>query len=201
LNNTGIISGTPTQKGVYDFVTDAIDGNSLQGSAVYTMVILDADALAPGHDDFTVKEYEDEKQIQLNFFLPGDFDDTKILSVEGITSPDACIAGASSTVTKERNGYRVRLALHATEYALSAGGGGWSALMENLTLDGVTVKFQNASGEEIRFEKALLVKDLKKEKDPGSDEDSGGGGCNTGWSALLFSLGPVAVLKTRKQKQ
>jgi hypothetical protein len=203
LNNTGIISGTPTQKGVYDFVIDAIDGNSLQGSAVYTMVILDADALAPGYDDFTVKEYEDEKQIQLSFFLPRNFDDTKILSVEGLTSPDAYIASTSSTVTKEQNGYRVRLALHAAEYALSAGGRDWSALMENLTLDGVTVKFQNASGEEIRFEKALLVKDLQKEREPGdaeSGKDSGGGGCNTGWSALLFSLGPVAVLKAKKQK-
>jgi hypothetical protein len=203
LNSTGLVSGTLAQKGVYDFVIDAMDGHNLQGSAVYTMAILDADALVPGNDDFTVKEYEEEKQIQLSFFLPRDFDDTKILSVEGLTSPDSYIAGTSSTVTKEQNGYRIKLTLQVAKYALSADNG-WSALLENLSFDGITVKFQDASGEEIRFEKALLVKEFEREEDPndtGSDgDDSGGGGCNAGWSALLFFFGSMPVLKTKKQK-
>jgi hypothetical protein len=82
-------------------------------------------------------------------------------------------------------------------------GGNWSALLKNLTLDGITVKFQDASGEEVRFEKVLLVKELTKEEEPedsnGSGNDSGGGGCNAGWE--LFSLASVAVLTTRKRKQ
>jgi hypothetical protein len=178
-----------------------VDGNNLQGSASYTMVILDAEVLTPGNDDFTMKDYESEKQIQLSFFLPKDFDDAKILDVEALTSPDACIAGSSSTITKEQNEYRIKLTLRVSEYALS-NGGNWSALLENLTLDGLVVKFQDASGEEIRFEEALLVKELKREEEPGNgngNEGDSGGGCNAVWGASLFSLLLVAALTMRKR--
>jgi hypothetical protein len=46
-----------------------------------------------------MKDYESEKQIQLSFFLTKDFDDAKILDVEALTSPDACIADSSSAVS------------------------------------------------------------------------------------------------------
>jgi hypothetical protein len=81
----------------------------------------------------------------------------------------------------------------------------WGVLLEDLALDGITVKFQDASGEEIRFEKALLVKDLKREEEPEPDDreesggSSGGGGCNAGWSTLFFSLLSIATLRTKKQ--
>jgi hypothetical protein len=105
LNTVGALSGTPTQKGTYSFVVDAMDGNSLQGSSSYTMVILGAEALTPSHDDFTVKEYEAENRIRLEFSLSKDFDGAVILSVEALTSPDAYVADSNSTITKEQNGY------------------------------------------------------------------------------------------------
>jgi hypothetical protein len=197
LDTTGTLAGTPSQKGVCSFEVDALDGNSLQGSGAYTMVILDTEALAPGNDDFTVKEREDEKRIRLSFFLPRDFDGAKILSVEALVSPDSYVTSGSSTVTKGKNGSKAELILQVAEYALN--NGSWDALMEKLTLGGITVKFQDTSGEEIRFEKGLLIKELKKEEVPGSGEgDSGGGGCNAGWGALLF-LASISVLKARKQ--
>jgi hypothetical protein len=64
------------------------------------------------------------------------------------------------------------------------------------------VKFQDASGEEIRFEKALLVKELKREEEPGDgnrNEGDSGGGCNAVWGASLFSLLLVAALTMRKR--
>jgi hypothetical protein len=94
----------------------------------------------------------------------------------------------------------VRLTLQVAEYALS-NGGNWSTLLEKLTLDGLTVKFQDASGEEMRFETPLLVKDLKKEEEPANNDggDSGGGGCNASWGTLLSSLMLIVVLTARKQ--
>jgi Synergist-CTERM protein sorting domain-containing protein len=200
LDTSGALAGTPSKKGTYSFVIDAIDGNNLQGSAAYTMTILGAEALAPSHDDFTVKEYESEKRILLEFSLSGDFDNAEILDVEALTSPDSTIAGSSSTVRKEQNGYRINLTLHVADYALN--NGGWEALLEQLTLDGITVKFQDASGEEIRFEKGLLVRELKKEEEPApvSDKkDSGGGGCNAGLGELLSLLALIPIFAARKQ--
>jgi hypothetical protein len=199
LNNTGTLAGTPSKKGAYSFIVDALDGNSLQGSTAYTMAILDATALAPSHEDFTMKEYESEKRIVLTFSLPRDFDGAEVVSVESLTSPDSFIAGSSSEITKENDGYKIKLALHAAEYAIS-NGGSWSEFLENLTLDGITVKFQDASGEEIRFEEPLLVKEMKKEEEPVGDKgDSGGGGCNAGWGTLLSALALFLVLPARKQ--
>jgi hypothetical protein len=202
LNNTGTLAGTPSKKGAYSFVVDALDGNTFQGSAAYTMVILDATALAPSHDDFTMKEYESEKLILLNFFLPREFDGTEILSVEALTSPDSFNAGSSSEITKEKDGYRIKLTLQAAEYAIS-NGGSWSTFLENLTLDGITAKFQDASGEEMRFEEPLLVKELKKEEEeaPVSGESgSDGGGCNAGWGLLLSALALFVVPPARNSK-
>jgi hypothetical protein len=202
LNTVGTLSGTPTQKGTYSFVIDAVDGNNLQGSGSYTMVVLGAEALTPSHDDFTVKEYEAEKRIRLEFSLSKDFDRADILSVEALTSPDSYIEDSNSTVTKEQNEYRVKLTFHVAEHALN---GDWSTLLENLTLEGMTVKFQDASGEEIRFEKALLLKDMKRKEEPvdntgneGSKGSGGGGGCNAGWGTLLSSLVVLVVLVTKR---
>jgi hypothetical protein len=142
----------------------------------------------------------------LNFFLPTDFDDAKILSVEALVSPDSYVAGSSSAITKGENGSKVELTLQIAESALNRDN--WSALLEKLTLEGIMVKFQDASDEEMRFEKALLVKDLKREEAPELDEpedsngsDSGGGGCNVGWGLLLPSLALIAVSRARKQGQ
>jgi hypothetical protein len=202
LNNDGTLSGKLSRKGTYSFVIDAMDGNGLQGSASYTMAVLSAETLAPSHDDFAVKEYEGEKRILLEFSLSRDFDSAKILNVEALASPDSYIADSNSTITKEQNGYRVRLTLHVADNALN---NGWIALLENLTLEGITVKFQDASGEEIQFKKSLLVQDLRKEEKPddreNSGDSSGGGGCNAGWSASLSSLLLTAVLRTRKRAQ
>ena len=200
LDTSGALAGTPSKKGTYSFVIDAMDGNNLQGSAAYTMTILGAEALAPSHDDFTVKEYESEKRILLEFSLSGDFDDAEILDVEALTSPDSTIAGSSSTVKREQNGYRINLTLHVAENALN--NGDWKALLEQPTLDGITVKFQDASGEEMRFEKGLLVSELKKEEvpEPVSDKkDSGGGGCSAGWGELLSLLALIPIFAARKQ--
>jgi hypothetical protein len=82
-------------------------------------------------------------------------------------------------------------------------------LLEKLTLEGITVKFQDASGEEMRFEKALLLNELKREEEPqeetepedGNGSDSnGGGGCSAGWGALLSFLALTPVLKTGKRQ-
>jgi hypothetical protein len=170
------------------------------------MAILDAEALAPDNDDFTVKEYEDQKRIRLSFFLPKDFDNAKILSVEALVSPDAYVAGSSSAITKGENGSKVELTLQIAESALNREN--WSELLEKLTLGGITVKFQDASGEEMRFEKALLLNELKREEEPqeetepedGNGSDSGGGdGCSAGWGALLSFLALIAVSRARKQ--
>jgi hypothetical protein len=200
LDSAGKISGTSTQKGVYVFTVDVIDGNGLQGGAVYTMAILDAEALAPSPDDFTTKGYESEKRILLKFSLPKDFDDATILDAEALTSPDSYIAGSRSAITKEQSGYKVELTLQVAEHALN-NGGNWSALLEKLTIDGITVKFQDASGEEVRFETALSVKDMQKEKEPEGSNTSGSdsGGCNADWGMSLISLALVAVLKAIKR--
>jgi hypothetical protein len=204
LDNDGTLSGTPSQRGTYSFVIDAMDGNNLQGSGTYTMAILDAEALAPDNDDFTVKEYEDQKRIRLSFFLPKNFDNAKILSVEALVSPDSYVAGSSSAITKGENGSKTDLTLQVAESALSRENR--SELLEELTFEGITVKFQDASGEEMRFEEALLVKDLRREEEPEPDEpedsngsDSGGGGCNVGWGLLLPSLALIVVPRARKR--
>jgi hypothetical protein len=199
LDISGALAGTPSRKGAYSFAVDAIDGNNLQGSTAYTMAILGAEALAPSHDDFTMKEYEGEKRIQLSFFLSRDFDDTKILSVEAFVTPDSYIASGSSTVTKGESGYKTELTLQIAEPALSDGD--WSALLEKLTLDGIVVKFQDASGEEIRFEKPLLVNELKREEDPEDNNEStgGGGGCNAGWGTLVSAFALSIIFAARRQ--
>jgi hypothetical protein len=159
-----------------------MDGNSLQGSAIYTVVVVGKDALNPGGDDFTVKEYEGGKQIRLKFYLPKDFNEASILSIEALTSPDVYIVRPGSSVMKAENGaYKVELTLYATEQALN-GGMSWEALMNTLALEGFVVRFQNASGEAIRFGKALPVREMKKENE-GAD-GNGDGGCN----ALGFGL-------------
>jgi hypothetical protein len=198
--NSGTLAGIPSQEESYSFVIDAIDGNNLQGSAAYTMVILNAEALVPGHNDFTVKEYEDEKRILLNFSLPKDFDGTEVVNVKALTSPDSFIADSSSEITKESDGYRIKLTLQVAEYALN--NKNWSALLDQLTLDGIVVKFQDASGEEMRFEEPLSVKEMKKEEEPKDDQNgrgSGGGGCSAGLGTSLLSLALIAILKMRKQ--
>jgi hypothetical protein len=127
------------------------------------------------------------------------------LSVEALVSPDAYVSGSSSAITKGENGSKTELTLQIAESALNKSN--WSELLEKLTLEGITVKFQDASGEEIRFEKALLVKDLKREEEPELDnpEDSNesgsgsGGGCNVGWGLLLPSLALIAVSRARKR--
>jgi hypothetical protein len=197
LDSAGEISGTPAQKDAYDFTLDVVDGNGLQGSATYTMVILGAD----DKFEFLVKEYESDKRLQLSFYLPRSFDETKILSVEALISPDVYIAGSSSAITKEQDGHRVKLTLQIAENTMN-NGENWSTLLEELAIEGITVKFQDASGEEIRFEEALLLKELEREEEPDESGDkSGGGGCNSAWGMSLSSLALIAVLMTNKRKQ
>jgi hypothetical protein len=184
LSGTGVLSGRPNQKGVYDFAVDAMDGNSLQGSAIYTVVVVGEDAMNPGGNEFTVKEYENGKQIRLSFYLPKDFNEASILSIEALTSPDVYIVRSDSVVTKATNGvYRAELTLYAAEQVLN-GGMSWETLMNTLSFEGFVVLFPNASGEAIRFEKALPVREMKKEDEAADGNDGGGGGCN----ALGFGL-------------
>jgi hypothetical protein len=191
LDSAGEISGTPVEKGAYGFTMDVMDGNGLQGSAVYTMAIL-------GEEDsfeFLVRECESEKRFQLSFYLPPSFDDADILGVEPLINPDAHVAGFSFAITRERDKYRVRLTLQMTVN----GGGSWRSLLDSLTLDGVTVRFQDASGEEIRFEKVLPVKEMEREEPEG--RSGGGGGCDVVWGMPLFSLALIAVLTAIKRKR
>lgn len=199
LNNVGSISGTPAQKGVHDFVIDATDGNNLQGSATFTMVVLDPDTTIPGNDDFIIQQDEDEKRVRLNFHLPKEFDDAQILAVETLTSPDAYVARSVSRVTKEESGiYKVEMTLYAAEYALDTGGGNLETLMKELSLEGFVVLFRNGSGEKLRFEESLLFSDLKKAEED-SGKSGGGGGCNAGWGLSALSLLPLALKSVLKK--
>ncbi|MDR3331097.1 MAG: Ig domain-containing protein [Synergistaceae bacterium] len=185
LNGDGSISGAPTQKGLYDFVIDVMDGNSLQGSASYTMAVLDSKAIN-ADNDFGVLGNKGEKEILLSFYLPSDFDEARILAVEPQISPDLYIGRSASSVTRGDGGYKVESTLYVTD------GGSRDRLMKELAFEGFVVKFDNASGEDVRFEKALFFKDLKKTEE---DIGNGGGGCNAGLGVLpLFSL--FGMLKT-----
>jgi hypothetical protein len=197
LSGGGEISGTPTQKGIYSFVIDVLDGNGLQGSAAYTTVVLDEASLNLGAGDFTVREDEKSRQIFLNFTLPKDFSDADVLAVEPLVSPDATLAGSASTVKKESNGvYRVDLTLQVAEQALRTGGKSWKALVNVLVFEGFIVRFKDASGEAMRFGKALPVKDMKKEEEKGGG--STGGGCNAMGLSLAAFL-PLAFCSQPKK--
>jgi hypothetical protein len=198
LENTGTLSGTPSQKGIYSFVIDVLDGNGLQGSAAYTMVVLDTGTLNPGAGDLpTVREDEKSRQIFLNFTLPKDFNDAEILAVEPLVSPDAAVAGSASTVKKESSGiYKVELTLQVAEQALKSGEKNWKALVNGLVFEGFIARFKDASGEATRFGKALPVKDMKREEEKSG---GGGGGCNAaGLSPAAFL--PLALRLRRKTK-
>jgi hypothetical protein len=182
----GTLSGTPAQKGIYSFVIDAMDGNGLQGSAAFTTVVVAEDVLISGAGDFTVREDEKEKRLHLTFRLPKDFNDAPVLAVEALTSPDLYIAGSSSALMKEENGgYRVELTLYAAEHALNTGGRSWATLMRELSFEGFVVCFRDASGEALRFGKAMPVRDMEKENNGGNGKS--GGGCSAlGWGFSAF---------------
>ena len=186
LESSGEIFGWPEQKGAYDFTVDAIDGNSLQGSALYTMVVLGEDSAKSF--EFLAEELESEKRLLLSFYLPKEFNEASVLSIEALTSPDLYTAGTNSSITRETNGaYSVILTLHIAEQALSDFGN-WMTVMDKLAVDAIVVKFENASGSEVRFEQALAVKDMRREADSAERGDGGGsGGCDSiGLNLLAF---------------
>jgi hypothetical protein len=199
LDNGGVISGTPAQKGIYSFVVDAMDGNGLQGSAAYTMVVVDEAGLNPGAGGFVIRENEKNRQILLNFFLPNDFSDAEVLAVEPLVSPDAVVAGSSSTVKKEGSGIcRVELTLRISEQALGSYGKSWKALVNDLVFEGFVVRFRDASGEAISFGKPLPIRDMKREEEGKSG--SGGGGCNAVASGLAAFLPLLYCLRVKNAK-
>ena len=64
--------------------------------------------------------------------------------------------------------------------------------MNKLTVEGIVVKFENSSGESLRFEQPLAVKDMKREHD-GSDDKKGG--CNAlSLNLLAFLFLPLWLL-------
>jgi hypothetical protein len=200
LDNTGALSGRPNQKGVYSFAIDAVDGNNLQGSILYTMVVLDGDVLNPDAQNFTVKESEEEKQIQMSFYLPKDFNDAEVVAVDALVSPDTYIAGSGSSVTRGGNGeYRVELTLYASEQALNNSGVNWRTLTDSLSVESLVVRFRDASGEAIRFGKALPLEEMKHEARDDENRDDGGG-CSSGWGAPLAFPLLAALMEKRKRR-
>jgi hypothetical protein len=200
LDNGGVISGTPAQKGIYSFVIDAMDGNGLQGSAAYTMVVVDEAGLNSGAGDFTIREDEKNRQILLSFSLPKDFNDAEVLAVEPLVSPDVTVAGSASAVKKEDNGiYRVELTLRIAEQALGTDGKTWKTLVNDLVFEGFVVRFRDASGEATRFGKPLPVRDMKREEEGGNESEGGGGGCNA-LTGLAVFLPLLCCLRAKKVK-
>jgi hypothetical protein len=201
LDNAGALSGRPSQKGVHNFVIDAMDGNNLQGSILYTMVVLDGNALNLDAGNFTVSENEEEKRIQMSFYLPKDFNDAEVVAIDALVSPDTPIAGSGSAVTKETNGdYKVELTLYASEQALNNSGVTWRTLTDSFSVEGLVVLFRDASGESIRFGKALPLEEIKHEAGDDESWDDGGGGCSAGWGAPLAFPLLVALMKKRKRQ-
>jgi hypothetical protein len=93
-------------------------------------------------------------------------------------------------VKKESSGvYRVDLTLQIAEQALKSGEKNWKTLVNGLVFDGFVVRFEDASGEAIRFGKALPVKDMKREEEKSG---GGGGGCSVPGSGLVV-FGPLAL--------
>jgi hypothetical protein len=167
-------------------VIESVVGNSLQGSAPYKMVVLDKSALNPDVENFTVKGDEDRKQIHLSFYLPVDFNDAGVVTINGLASPDAYISGSSSLVTRGESGeHKVELTLYVSERVLDNGGSNWKTLVKELAFEGFIVNFRDGSGEEVRFAKALPLEEMKRETESVDSDDSGGGGCNTGWNVFL----------------
>ena len=193
LDSTGKLSGTPANSGAYDFTVDVLDGNGLQGSALYTMAILDENS----QFDFLVREYESEKWLRLSFYLPKAFDETRILSVEASINPDVYVWGGNSSVTREQNGaHKAVLTLYVTEEALT-GAESWSNVLDELTLDEIFVIFENASGEAIWFDLPLAIKDMKREESQGGGSDDEGG-CNSLGLGLPVFLILSLILRSRK---
>ena len=204
LDRTGKLSGKAGEKGVFGFVVDAVDGNNLQGSASYTMAVLDADELSADSQGFTVREYESEKRIRLNFYLPESFSEAEVMAVNALVSPDAYVAGSGSSVTRGQNGeYETGLTLYASESALK-GGVSWRELIDSVSLDGIVVRFADASGEEVRFAEAIPVREMKREEGDKGDTGDDGGGCDAGFGAFAFP-GTIAffaaALKTKKKRR
>jgi hypothetical protein len=150
------------------------------------MAVLDSESLSASAEGFTVKEDEGEKRIRLSFYLPDDFSGAEVMAVNALVSPDAYIAGSGSSVTRGENGeYGAELVLYASELVLNTGIS-WRTLIDGLSLDGIVVRFADASGEEIRFAEPLPVREMKREEGDKGKAGDDGGGCDAGLGALAF---------------
>ena len=197
LDGAGILSGNPVEKGVYSFIADAVDGNGLQGSAPYTMAVLEEASLNPDAADFTIREDGDGSRIYMRFPLPSGFNDADAVAVSAIVSPDGYASGSASSVTPVENGVRTaELTIYLSERSPEQS---WQESVKNLALEGFVVRFGDGSGEEVRFEEALPLDEMKRETEDGTDEsDEGGGGCSAGWPLPLVALIPALFKAKRK---
>jgi hypothetical protein len=66
-----------------------------------------------------------------------------------------------------------------------------------LSVEGVVVRFRDASGEVMRFEKPLPLEEMRRET---GDGDSSGTGCGAGFTALPIPFA-LAVFVCRKNKR
>jgi hypothetical protein len=166
------------------------------------MVVLDEKSLNPEAGDFTVKEDEGGKRIRLSFYLPADFNNAEVTTVEALVSPDEYIMGSGSSVVRERNGeHRVDLTLYVSERVLNDGAADWETLMKELAFEGFIAHFRDASGETVQFGEPLPLKEMKREAESeGNDDNSEGGGCNAGWSVLL-SIPFISTIFFRVKKR
>ncbi|GHV44807.1 hypothetical protein FACS1894204_02550 [Synergistales bacterium] len=83
------------------------------------------------------------------------------------------------------------------------GGVTWQTLTKELSVEGLVVRFRDASGESILFGKALPLEEMKRETgDEEKRDDGGGGGCNAGWSVLsvLFTLAVLFRMKKARRR-
>jgi hypothetical protein len=95
----------------------------------------------------------------------------------------------------------VELTLYVSERVLNNGGSNLETLKKTLVFEGFIVHFRDASSEEVQFGESLPLAEMKQEEEneEGKGEDSGGGGCNAGWSMLLISFAPVVFSRIKKR--
>ena len=199
LDGSGVLSGNPVEKGVYSFTADATDGNGLQGSALYTMAVLEEESLSPDAGGFAVREDEDGNRIFLRFALPSDFNETEVMAVDPLISPDVYAAGSASSITPVENGARsAELTVFLFERSPEQI---WQEWIKDLALDGLVVRFGDGSGEEVRFENSLPLDEMKRETEDMAEAEGGedgGGGCSAGWPIPLAAL-IAAMFKPKRR--